>query len=74
MGFFASVFLFQLLLSFLCVQWDPPNLPLFTQLLCKMMKYVFMQLISSSVTSTKVKQGYLLQNYMPFLIFFSFSV
>lgn len=67
-------FFFQLLLSFLGVQWNPPNLPSFTHHLSKMMKYVFMQLISSSVTSTKVKQGCLLQNYMPFLfIFFCLS-
>lgn len=66
---FASAFLFQLLLSFLGVQWNPPNPPSCAQLLSKTMKHVFIQLILSSVASAK--EGWLMQNYMPFLFFFA---
>lgn len=62
----ASVSLYQLLRSFWGVQCNPLNLFSCTQLLSKMMKYVFMQLISSSATSSKVIQGCLKQNYGPF--------
>lgn len=65
---FASAFLFQLLLSFLGVQWNPPNPPSCAQLLSKTMKHVFIQLILSSVASAK--EGWLMQNYTPFLFFF----
>lgn len=66
--FFASAFLFQLLLSFWGVQWNP-NPPSCAQLLSKMLKYVFIQLILPSVASAK--EGWLMQNYMPFLLFLS---
>jgi len=69
--FLCFIFLFQLLLSFLSVQWNPPNLPSCARLLSKMMKYVFMQLISSSLTRANVKEGCLLQDYVPFLLFSS---
>lgn len=65
-SFFALVSFYQLLLSFWGVQCSPLNLFSCAQLLSKMMKYVFMQLISSSVSSSKVIQGCLKQNYMPF--------
>lgn len=64
---FASAFLFQLLLSFWGIQWNP-NSPSCAQLLSKMLKYVFIQLILPFVASAK--EGWLMQNYMPFLLFF----
>lgn len=64
---FASAFLFQLLLSFWGVQWNPPNPPSCAQLLSKTSRYIFIQLILHSVASAE--EGWLMQNCMPFLFF-----
>lgn len=57
---------FRLLLSFWGLQCNPPHLSSRTQSLSKMMKSVFMQLISSPVTSSEVIRGCMMQNCMSF--------
>lgn len=61
---------FRLLLSFWGLQCNPPHLSSRTQSLSKMMKSVFMQLISSPVTSSEVIRGCVMQNCMSFFFLF----